>query len=118
MKKIILFFLAFSFAIVANAQYKKDGTPDMRYKVNKDLYGSSNPSSSFNSNSTYNRSSIYDKPAQNTYSSPSISSEQRSYSNGGGIKIQNGYMRSNGTYVQPHFKTAPDNKTWNNLGSW
>lgn len=26
-----------------------------------------------------------------------------------------GYYRSNGTYVQPHIRTAPDNSTWNNL---
>lgn len=38
----------------------------------------------------------------------------RNYSNGGQLKMQNGYMRSNGTYVQPHFKTTPDNNKWNN----
>lgn len=79
-----------SFASLASAQTKKDGTPDMRYKVNKETYGT--PS----------------------YSSPSTS-QPRNYDNGGQFRMQDGYMRSNGTYVQPHLKTTPDNKTWNNL---
>lgn len=28
----------------------------------------------------------------------------------------NGYYRSNGTYVQPHMRSAPDNYKWNNYG--
>jgi len=43
---------------------------------------------------------------------------QRNYSHGGEIYMQNGYSRSNGTYVEPHFKTRPDNYKWNNLGAW
>ena len=42
----------------------------------------------------------------------------RNYSRGGEIYIQNGYSRSNGAYVMPHFKTMPDNYKWNNLGTW
>jgi hypothetical protein len=130
MKKILLFLFVFSFALVSNAQYKKDGTPDMRYKVNKQVYGSSSPSSSYNSVSSYSRSSsssayprssIYNKPRQNTYSSPYSASKptsQRTYSNGGSIKLQNGYMKNNGSYVRPHLKTSPDNKTWNNLSNY
>ena len=40
------------------------------------------------------------------------------YKNGGQIYLQKGYTKSNGTYVQPHLKTKPDNYTWNNLGTW
>lgn len=29
----------------------------------------------------------------------------------------NGYYRSNGTYVQPHHRTAPDHSTINNYGT-
>lgn len=28
-----------------------------------------------------------------------------------------GYTRRDGTYVQPHFKTAPDNNAWNNYST-
>jgi hypothetical protein len=28
----------------------------------------------------------------------------------------NGYYRSNGTYVQPHVRSSPDNVRWNNYG--
>lgn len=28
-----------------------------------------------------------------------------------------GYFRSNGTYVQPHIRSAPDSSKWNNYGS-
>lgn len=90
MKKtlFILTILAlFSFSV--SAQTKKDGTPDMRYKSNKQTYSS--PS----------------------YSAPKTSTP-RNYSNGGQYKIQKGYQKSSGTYVAPHIKTTPDNKKWNN----
>jgi hypothetical protein len=35
-----------------------------------------------------------------------------------GLVDVHGYYRSNGTYVQPHFRTYPDGTTLNNLGSW
>lgn len=41
----------------------------------------------------------------------------RNYSNGGTYRMQNGYMRSNGTYVAPHTKTRSDNHRWNNKNS-
>ena len=43
---------------------------------------------------------------------------QRNYSHGGEIYMQNGYLRSNGTYVEPHLKTRPDSYKGNNLGAW
>lgn len=94
MKKLIFtagFLLSVSLA--AHAQYKKDGTPDMRFKENKEQFGNSYsaPSNSF------------DKPSQ------------RNYDNGGQYRIQKGYQKSNGTYVSPHLKTTPDNHKWNNL---
>jgi len=78
-------------SISVSAQTKKDGTPDMRYKTNKQTYG-------------------------NSYSTPSYSAPktERNYSNGGQYKVQSGYQKSNGTYVAPHIKTTPDNKTYNN----
>jgi len=29
-----------------------------------------------------------------------------------------GYYRSDGTYVKPHYRTAPDNNPWNNYSTW
>lgn len=90
MKKTLLILTILAlFSITVSAQTKKDGTPDMRYKANKQSY--STPS----------------------YSAPK-SSTTRNYSNGGQYKVQKGYQKSNGTYVAPHIKTTPDNKKWNN----
>ncbi len=90
MKKIFLLFSLFTlFSLSAMAQTKKDGTPDMRYKANRQSY--STPS--------------YSAPTRNS---------QRNYSNGGQYRVQNGYQKQNGTYVAPHFKTTQDNKKWNN----
>lgn len=72
------------------AQTKKDGTPDMRYKANKESSGS------------------YSTPS---YSAPKV---ERNYSSGGEYRVQKGYTKSNGTYVSPHIKTTADNKTYNN----
>lgn len=93
----------FSFAV--SAQTKKDGTPDMRYKANKERYGNSYSTPSYTSPS---------------YSTPSYSQpkQERNYNNGGQFKMQKGYLKNNGTYVEPHLKTAPDNKKWNNKSSW
>lgn len=78
-------------AISVNAQTKADGTPDMRYKANKQAYG-------------------------NTYSTPAPKPvpAQRNYSNGGQYKVQDGYQKKNGQYVAPHIKTTPDNNKNNN----
>jgi len=99
MKKILLLSAILGFiAFGASAQTKKDGTPDMRYKANKEMNGNS-----------------YSTPS---YSTPSYSEpkQERNYDNGGQLKIQEGYMKSNGTYVAPHLKTSPDNNEWNNIG--
>lgn len=90
-----------------SAQTKKDGTPDMRYKANKETYGNSYSSPSYSTPKSNNSS--YSTPS---YSTPKTT--ERNYNNGGQYKIQNGYQKSNGTYVAPHIKTTPDNKTWNN----
>jgi hypothetical protein len=85
----------------ANAQTKKDGTPDMRYKANKETYGNSYSTPSYST----------PKSSTPTYSEPKT---ERNYSNGGQYKVQDGYQKSNGSYVAPHIKTTPDNNTYNN----
>ena len=102
MKKII-FTIAFGLFCITNvnAQTKKDGTPDMRYNSNKQTY-----------ENTYStpKSLNSDYPAP-SYSAPKT---ERNYVNGGQYKVQDGYQKSNGTYVAPHIKTTPDNNTYNN----
>jgi len=114
-KFLILSIFLFVFSQEAKSQTKKDGTPDMRYKVNKEIYGSgfSTPNYSTPSYSTPS----YLIP---DVSSPSLGDykQERNYENGGQLKIQNGYFKNDGTYVSPHLKTSPDNVKWNNLESW
>ena len=103
-------------AFGVNAQTKKDGTPDMRYNSNKQTYSNtySTPSTTTYSTSTYS-TPTYSAPTTystpTTYSAPKV---ERTYDNGGQYKVQDGYQRSNGTYVAPHIKTTPDNSTNNN----
>lgn len=99
-KYFFLTIFSIGLALSLNAQTKKDGSPDMRYKSNKEIYGNS-----------------YSSPNSSTpsYSQPK---QERNYDNGGQLKMQNGYMKSNGTYVEPHLKTTPDNNKWNNKSTW
>lgn len=93
MRTLILTFTITVFGTLSlNAQTKKDGTPDMRYKANKETFGNTNSTTS--------------------YSTPKTN--EKNYDNGGQYKLQEGYFKSNGTYVEPHIKTTPDNKTYNN----
>lgn len=83
MKQLVIVLIAmFGFTISVNAQfhYKQDGTPDMRYKENKQMYGNSYSQPSYNySQPTYTQPT-YSQPtySQPTYSQPSYS--QPSYS--------------------------------------
>jgi hypothetical protein len=123
MKKTLLISTFVFLCIFAlRAQNKKDGTPDMRYKANKEAYGGgySNPSYSSPSYSTPSQSyPSYSSPSYSTpnQSNPSYTApkQERNYDNGGQYKLQNGYLKDNGTYVNPHLKTTPDNNKWNNI---
>lgn len=88
MKYFILLVVSIFFNQFLYSQYKKDGTPDMRYNSNKNRY----------SPYTYKESST-----------------QRNYKSGGTYKIQKGYQKKDGSIVTPHIKTSPDDKEWNNL---
>jgi hypothetical protein len=69
---IIALIVMFGFTISVNAQthYKKDGTPDMRYKENKETFGNSYSQPSY-SQPTYSQPT-YSQP-QPTYSQPTYS---------------------------------------------
>ena len=100
-KSFLIMAIMAMFSIGANSQTKKDGTPDMRYKANKETYGNSYSTPSYSTPKTTNP----------TFTETKI---ERNYSNGGQYKVQDGYQKSNGTYVAPHIKTTPDNNTYNN----
>ncbi len=70
-----------------NAQNKKDGTPDMRYKANKQTYGNSN--------------------SITTVSSGTNSS----------VRYQEGYIKNNGTIVESHYKTNTNSTNHDNFST-
>lgn len=89
MKKLrLMFALLFLGTAIANAQLKKDGTPDMRYKANKQNYGGS------------------------TYSAPTSN-----YNTSTSTRYQSGYTKSDGTYVQSHTKTNINSTNVDNLST-
>lgn len=72
--RILLTIAFLAVTLFSSAQYRKNGMPDMRYRVNRPAYSSS----------SY---------APSNYSVPQV-------------RYQTGYVRSSGTYVQPHYKTV------------
>lgn len=99
MKKLLFLFAALTFfAWDASAQTKKDGTPDMRYRANKEAYGN-----------TYSAPApSYSAPAP-SYSAPT-STGGPDYGGGthteshGGTYIggQGGSSHKGGTYMNPN----------------
>ncbi len=86
-KNFILTGLFAAIVFCATAQFKKDGTPDMRYSANKQLYGTTYSTSGYG----------YGTNTQSRY--------------------QSGYVKSNGTYVEPHYKTVSNNTNWDNYST-
>jgi hypothetical protein len=83
--KIITIALCLSLiSLITNAQYKKDGTPDMRYNTNKSNFGNSNLNN-FNTQTE--------------------------------TRFQSGYLKDNGTYVQPTLKTNPNSTNLDNFST-
>jgi hypothetical protein len=88
MKKTIFLFALMTILIVsASAQYKKNGTPDMRYNANKQAYGNS-----------------YSTPTSTSNTNPSV-------------RNQSGYTKDDGTYVQPHVKTNINSTNHDNFST-
>lgn len=73
MKNLVIVLIAMlGFAFSAKAQhYNKDGSPDMRYKENKQTYGNSYSQPSYSQPSNNYSQPTYKEP---TYSKPSYSS--------------------------------------------
>ena len=104
MKKLVLTFVALvAVAATSFAQFS-DSQLQMIEKVVNDYYFSSTvPSVSYSVPSmSYSVHSItYDIPSTVNYNTTSVS----------------GYSRSNGTYVQSHVRTMPNNTNWDNFST-
>lgn len=88
MKKLIITIAIGIFCISSlSAQTKIDGTPDIRYYQSKQGYGSS-------------------------YSNPSLNFGANS-----DVHYQSGYIKDNGTYVEPHYKTNTNSTNWDNYST-
>jgi hypothetical protein len=103
---LLLAFLFLDFATVSSATYvkgyfRKDGTYVNPYYRND--FGSSYSTPKYK---TYDYGSFSPK----SFSSPSNNYDDDMIS----VK---GYYRSDGTYVRPHYRSAPDDNLWNNFGS-
>lgn len=106
MKKVIFTLTVFIlFAFAAKAQTKKDGTPDMRYKSNKEAYGNSYPTSnystpSYSAPSTSTTTSDYSTPSTTT-SRPVYPGQTHTESHGGSYVGSTNSHHKNGIYVNP-----------------
>jgi hypothetical protein len=88
MKKLMFLVLMLTSSL-AFAQLKKDGTPDMRYKANQQLYGGS----------------TYTTP---TYNYGTINTD---------VRYQSGYIKTDGTPVRGHYKTNSNDTNWDNFST-
>lgn len=92
MKKVFFILTILSFFVVGlNAQTKKDGTPDMRYKANKQAY--STPT-------TTTPTPSYSAPTTTT-SRPVYSGSTHTTSHGGTYPGSTNSHHKNGTYANP-----------------
>ena len=108
MKRTILFLAFFaSFVLSANAQTKKDGTPDMRYNSNKSIYGSSysTPTPTYSTESRYQSGYTRDNGTyvQPTYKTNPNGTNLDNYSTQGNYNPYNG---SSGTRARDYSSEA------------
>ena len=98
MKKTLFIFAAMALlAFTANAQTKKDGTPDMRYNANKEAYGSSY------SAPAPAPAPSYSAPAPSTSSGPYYGGGSHTDSHGGTYQgATEGSSHKGGTYSNPN----------------
>ncbi len=95
------------FAFITNAQTKKDGTPDMRYGVNKQSYGSHHSTKSYNTNSDTRYQSGYYQ-SNGTYVDPhrKTSNNATNHDNFSSKGNYNSYTGSTGTRAKDYSSEA------------
>lgn len=99
LQKITITATMLLFYVSSFAQFKADGTPDMRYSSNKKIYGSGYSYS-------YNPSKVINTTIN--YPTSTVNSNYRS---------QNSYIKNNGTVVSSHYKTVNNNTNWDNYST-
>lgn len=111
MRGFVLFILAWILGtFTVQAQLKKDGTPDMRYKANKHMYG--------HMITPPRTSSIYPAPRLNSQRISGGSLYYQQKRNRNSISFLPGYRRTNGTWVKGHYKTKPNSTKRKNYYSF
>ena len=98
MKKLFsVITVIFLFVFVANAQTKKNGMPDMRYKANKETY-----------NNTYSSPTLQtttsNKPSQAGTIRPVYDGQTHTESHGGSYPGSINSHHKNGHYLSPTYK--------------
>lgn len=104
-KMIIKIFIALMIFTVVDgiAQTKKDGTPDMRYKANKEVYSA--PPSTLSSRSySVPKNNYYAPSTSTTYSTerPAYSGSTHTESHGGKYEGETNPHHKDGKYINPN----------------
>ena len=84
-----------------NAQTKKDGTPDMRYRSNKQTYGNPYSKSSYSTPKTSTANYSTPVPTYNATTRPIYSGQTPKESHGGTYVGSTNAHHKNGTYINP-----------------
>ncbi len=104
MKKVFFILTILSFFVIGlNAQTKKDGTPDMRYKANKQAYSTPSTTTttpSYSAPTTTTTTPSYSAPTTTT-SRPVYSGSTHTTSHGGTYPGSTNSHHKNGTYSNP-----------------
>ncbi len=94
MKKILFIAILMLISTFAFAQRKKDGSPDMRYKANKETYGTSTPSYNYNQNNNVRY--------------------QQSYTKQNGTVVQGHYKQTPNKTNHDNYSTRPNQNPYTN----
>lgn len=101
MKKVIFILTVLClFAFTVKAQTKKDGTPDMRYKSNKEAYGGSYSTPNYSTSPTTTTKSDY-STSESTTARPVYSGQTHTESHGGTYVGSTNSNHKGGTYINP-----------------
>lgn len=92
MRKILIFVILMLTCTITFAQRKKDGTPDMRFKENKQIYGSMPKSQTYNNNNRY----------------------QQGYTKKNGTQVDGHYKTNKNNTNHDNYSTSPNYNPYNN----
>ena len=121
MKNLLLSLILMCTSSFVFAQLKKDGTPDMRYKANKELYGSSYSRSTnqypTKSDGTPDMRYKANKELYGGAENTDYKSSENFYSEKNNSAITKSYIKQNGTFVQTYYRTKKNNTNLDNYST-